>query len=144
MVSVALLYAVNIYVDDRKLSNQYVTGDNMATALEIVNQFSQTQDTSLLADDFKFIGPLDQADGKEAFIELNNGFVPMIQDVRMLQQFDNGNSVCSIYEMDINVPTGKTITTAVADWVVVENGKLQVQRIYYDAREFVSEMQQKA
>ncbi len=113
----------------------------MATALEIVNKFSQTQDTSLLADDFKFIGPVDQAHGIDEFMKLNASFFPMVADMRMLQQFENGNDVCTIFEIDVNVPTGGTIMLTVADWVVVENGKMAVQRIYYDAREFAAAMQ---
>ena len=116
----------------------------MATALEIVNKFSQTQDTSLLADDFKFIGPVDQTEGIPAFMELNATFFPMVAGMRMLQQFENGNNACSIYEMDVNVPTGETITLKIADWAVVENGKITVQRIFYDAREFATAMQQQA
>ncbi len=116
----------------------------MATALEIVNKFSQTQDTSLLTDDFKFIGPVDQTEGIPAFMELGANFMPMVADTRMLQQFENGNNACSIYEMDLNVPTGDSITLKIAEWSVVENGKISVQRIYYDAREFAAAMQQKA
>jgi hypothetical protein len=114
----------------------------MATALEIVNKFSQTQDKSLLADNFKFIGPVDQTEGIEAFMELNASFFPMVADMRMLQQFENGDNVCSIYELDVNMPTNEMITLTVADWVVVENGKMKLERIYYDAREFAAAMQQ--
>lgn len=116
----------------------------MATALEIVNKFSETHDSTLLADDFKFIGPVDQTEGIEAFMELNASFFPMVAGMRMLQQFENGDNVCSIFEMDVNVPTGDMITLKVADWAVVENSKISVQRIFYDAREFAAAMQVEA
>lgn len=116
----------------------------MATALEIVNKFSQTHDRSLLADDFKFIGPVDQVEGIDAFMKLNAEFFPTVKDVRMLQQFENGDNACSIYEMDLMMPGGDILTLKVADWAVVENGKLKEQRIYYDAREYAAAVQQQA
>ena len=43
----------------------------MGQALDIVNTFMQSQDASLLADDFRFSGPVDQTTGIDAFIKLN-------------------------------------------------------------------------
>ena len=113
----------------------------MGKALETVNQFMQTQDTSLLNDDFNFIGPVDQTTGVADFMKLNESFFPLVSDMRMLQQFENGNDVCSIYELDINIPSGESLTLKVADWVKVENGKMVEERIYYDAREYAAVMQ---
>jgi hypothetical protein len=73
----------------------------MGQALDTVNTFMQSQDTSLLADDFRFIGPVDQTTGIDAFIKLNESFFPLVTGMRMLKQFENGNDVCSIYEMDL-------------------------------------------
>ncbi len=108
----------------------------MGQALDTVNTFMQSQDTSLLADDFRFIGPVDQATGIDAFMKLNESFFPLVTGMRMLKQFENGNDVCSIYEMDLKSPSGQSLTLNIADWVVVKNGKMEVERIYYDAREF--------
>ncbi len=110
----------------------------MGQALDIVNKFFNEQDVSVLADDFKFIGPVDQTNGKDAFLELSAGFIPLIAEQRMLTQFENDNSVCLIYEMDLNMPSGETMTLKIADWVKVENGKMVEERIYYDAREFAA------
>ena len=110
----------------------------MGQALDIVNQFMQSQDTSLLADNFRFIGPVDQTTGIEAFMKLNESFFPLVTGMRMLKQFENGDDVCSIYEMDLKSPAGTSLTLNVADWVVVKNGKMEEERIYYDAREFAA------
>ncbi len=110
----------------------------MGQALDIVNRFMQSQDPSFLADDFSFIGPIDQTTGIDAFMKLNEGFFPLVTGMRMLKQFEHGNDVCSIYEMDLTSPSGTSLTLNIADWVVVNNGKMVKERIYYDAREFAA------
>ncbi len=110
----------------------------MGQALDIVNQFMHSQDTSLLADEFKFIGPVDQTNSIEAFVKLNQSFFPLVTEMRMLKQFENGDDVCSIYEIDFKPPTGTTLTLKIADWVVVRNDKMVEERLYYDAREYAA------
>lgn len=110
----------------------------MGQALDIVNRFMQSQDTSLLADDFRFIGPVDQTTGIDAFTKLNESFFPLVTGMRMLKQFEHGNDVCSLYEMDLKSPSGTSLTLHIADWVVVNNGKMVQERIYYDARAFAA------
>lgn len=110
----------------------------MGQALDTVNSFMQSQDTALLAEDFKFIGPVDQTTGIDAFMKLNQSFFPMVTGMRMLKQFENGDDVCSIYEIDVKPPTGEVLTIKVADWVLVRNGKLLEERLYYDAREYAA------
>ena len=70
----------------------------------------QSQDTSLLAEDFRFIGPVDQTTGVDAFMQLNAGFFPLVTGMTMLKQFEQGNDVCSIYTMDLTVPSGTALT----------------------------------
>ena len=111
----------------------------MGKALDTVNAFLQNQDVTVLAENFKFIGPVDQTTGLEEFGKLNEAFTPHIAGMRMLSQFENGDQVVSIYEMDLNAPSGKAITLKVSDWVKVENGKMVEERIFYDPREFIAE-----
>jgi len=40
--------------------------------------------------------------------------------------------------MNLESPAGTSLTLNVADWVVVKNGKMEEERIYYDAREFAA------
>ncbi len=110
----------------------------MGQALDTVNQFMQSQDTSLLAEDFRFMGPVDQTSGIEAFMKLNQSFFPMVTGMRMLRQFENGEDVCSIYEIDVKPSTGDSLTLKIADWVVVKNGKMVEERLFYDAREYAA------
>ncbi len=110
----------------------------MGQALDIVITFMQSKDIALLADDFRFIGPVDQTTGIEAFMKLNESFFPLVTGMRMLIQFEHGNDVCSIYEMDLTSPSGTSLTLNIADWVIVKNGKMVEERLYYDAREFAA------
>jgi hypothetical protein len=124
--------------DEHNYSQANQKGNRMGQALDTVNSFMQSQDTALLAEDFKFIGPVDQTTGIDAFMKLNQSFFPMVTGMRMLKQFENGGDVCSIYEIDVMPPTGNVMTLKVADWVVVKNGKLVEERLYYDAREYAA------
>jgi len=63
----------------------------MGQALDIVNTFMQSQDTSFLADDFRFIGPVYQTTGIEAFMKLNESFFLLVTGMRMLTQFEKRN-----------------------------------------------------
>ena len=110
----------------------------MGQALDLVNQFMQSQDPSLLAEDFRFLGPVDQTTGVEAFMQLNASFFPLVTGMRMLKQFEQGNDVCSLYEMDLKAPTGTSLTLHIVDWVVVNDRKMVEERIYYDAREYAA------
>src|SRR5215469_157001 len=85
-------------------------GRPMGQALDLVNQFMQSQDTSLLAEDFRFLGPVDQTTCVDAFMKLNASFFPLVTGMRMLKQFEHGNDVCSIYEMDLKGPAGTSLT----------------------------------
>lgn len=110
----------------------------MGQTLDLVNRFMQSQDPSLLAEGFRFLGPVDQTTGIEAFMKLNEGFFPLVTGMRMLKQFEQEHDVCSIYEMDLTSPSGTSLTLHVADWVTVERGKMVEERIYYDARAFAA------
>jgi hypothetical protein len=114
----------------------------MGQALDIVNKYLLEQDVSVVADDFRFVGPVDQRTGKDAFLQLSADFAPLVAGMRMLKQFENGNDVCSIYEMDLNLPNGTSTTLKIADWVVVKDGKMVEEQIVYDAREYAAAMAQ--
>jgi hypothetical protein len=116
----------------------------MGNALTLVNEFYEVTNKSkdadrirpFIADNFSFVGPLAQTFGAEEFIALNKGFLPVHVETRILEQFENGSEVCSIYELDLRKPNGDIFTTKMADWVTVRHGRMAEQRIYYDPREF--------
>ena len=115
----------------------------MESALETVNRFYGTTNNRdadgvgrLVADDIRFVGPLMATTGAEAYVEINRQLLPSHLAMRMKGQFENGDQVCSIYEMDLRTPDGGSLTVEMADWITVTDGKISSQRIYYDPRKF--------
>jgi ketosteroid isomerase-like protein len=115
----------------------------MGEALEIVKKLYKLTDSKkttgledLLANDMVFVGPVMRSDGAKQYITLNEQLLPFHIQTRMKSQFEKGDEVCSIYEMDLRTPSGGAITLQVADWIRTEGGKVAEQRIYYDPREF--------
>jgi ketosteroid isomerase-like protein len=81
-----------------------------------------------------------QVKGAGAFVELNRQFLPAMRGSRMLRQFEKGDEVCSIYELGLVRPSGSQFSAHMADWIKVRDGRMAVQRLYYDAREFEKQM----
>lgn len=112
--------------------------------LDLVNRFydltnnksTTTGLDELIADDMTFSGPLIQASGAKNYIEMLGQFLKFHKGWRMLKQFENGNDVCSIYEVRLGTPAGGTFNVLIADWITVSNGRISRQNIYYDPREF--------
>ncbi len=117
----------------------------MGKSLEIVNQFHHSVGNKspewqdLVTDDVLFSGPVQTCKGKKEFIQLNNGFFQFHKKTRMLNQFENGNTVCSIYEMDIKAPSGKDIVCHISELATLKGGQITEFKIYYDPREFMKE-----
>lgn len=115
----------------------------MGKALETANRFYEITENKkgkgledVITEDMTFDGPLMKFNGAKEYVESTKQFLQMHRATRMLKQFENGNDVCSIYEMDVATPAGGMITLEVVDWVQVANGKVAKQKIFYDPREF--------
>lgn len=116
----------------------------MGIALDLVNRFYDVclvrKDAQgirpFLADGFVFVGPMARTEGADAFVALNAGFLPAMRGVQMMRQFERGDEVCSLYELELQTPAGETLVAPMADWVTVKDGKMLAQQIYYDARAF--------
>lgn len=115
----------------------------MGKALETTNRFYEITESKkgkgledMIAKDMTFDGPLMKFNGAKEYIESTKQFLQMHRATRMQKQFENGNDMCSIYEMDVATPAGGMITLEIVDWVQVANGKVARQKIFYDPREF--------
>jgi ketosteroid isomerase-like protein/uncharacterized protein YndB with AHSA1/START domain len=111
--------------------------------LAVVNRFYEAtaaREAAALAplvdDDVTFEGPLMRASGAREYLGLNEQLVGFHRDTKMLRQFENGSSVCSIYELTMATPAGGEVALTMADWIEVADGKIASQRIYFDPREF--------
>ncbi|MBL4594127.1 MAG: nuclear transport factor 2 family protein [Flavobacteriales bacterium] len=94
----------------------------------------------VIADNIVFTGPVDQVNGLEAFAKLNEGFMPMIRGNEMKQAVEAGSFVITQIEMDVAMPSGKTIKLDMSEWYEIKAGKIQSIKVYYDAEEFRKEL----
>jgi ketosteroid isomerase-like protein len=115
----------------------------MGTALDVVNRFytaSNTRDASQLADlvsdDVTFVGPLMQARGAAEYLAMNERLLRFHQETTMLRQFEDGDQVCSLYELGMRTPSGSLLTFLIADWIEVQQGRVATQRLFFDPRAF--------
>jgi ketosteroid isomerase-like protein len=115
----------------------------MGQASDVVNRFYEVTNARrakdlppLVSDDVTFVGPLMQVAGAGEYVAMNEQLLGFHAGTRMLHQFEDGDDVCSIYELDMKTPAGDSITLTMADWIRVGGGKVISQRIYFDPREF--------
>ncbi len=92
-----------------------------------------------VADDIQFTGPVDQVTGKEAFVALNNRFMPSVRGNTVKNVVTSGNWVITQQEMQVAMNSGKTIVLDMNEWWQVEDGKITSIKIYYDAEQYRSE-----
>ena len=106
-------------------------GAGMASGTDSWKQF--------IADDITFNGPAAQVSGVQAFVELNEGFMSMVRGNRMKKAVEVDNFVITQVEIDVAMPSGKTITLDMSEWYETKDGKIQSIKVYYDAEEFRKE-----
>ena len=115
----------------------------MGKAADAVNRFYDVCNNrqgegleGLILGDVEFEGPLMKLRGAHEYLSTVGPFLKFHKGMRMLRQFEEGDHVCSIYEMTLSTPTGGTLTLGFADWIRVEGGLVAEQKLYYDPREF--------
>jgi ketosteroid isomerase-like protein len=111
--------------------------------LGVVNRFYEATSNrridelaGLIREDVTFDGPVMQARGAREYLTMNEQLLGFHRGTTMLRQFENGDAVCSIYELTMGTPAGGDLTLTVADWMEVADGRIAAQRIYFDPREF--------
>jgi len=116
----------------------------MKNAIEIANRFYELCNTSqgegfaqLVHKQIEFHGPVMRLSGAEQYIAAVGPLLKFHKGMRMLKQFEDGDEVCSIYEMTLGTPAGGTLTLEFADWIRVADGQIVGQKLYYDPREFM-------
>jgi ketosteroid isomerase-like protein len=95
--------------------------------------------TELVSENITFTGPVDHVRGKQKFIELNQGFFPLVRGYEHLNAFEQGNFVCLEGTFKVATPGGNEIDLKMAEVYTIENGKIEEVRVYYDAEEFRKE-----
>ena len=92
-----------------------------------------------ITDDITFTGPAAQVSGKTDFINLNEGFMSMVRGARMIKAVEVDNFVITQVEIDVAMPSGKTITLDMSEWYEIKDGKIKSIKVFYDAEEFRKE-----
>ena len=115
------------------------------TALETVQAFQMSMGSGnndwadMVSENITFTGPVDQVKGKEAFIELNKNFFPMVRGYEPLNAFGNGTYASLEGTFKVATPKGNEIELLMAEVYTIEDGKIKSVRVYYDAEEFRKE-----
>jgi limonene-1,2-epoxide hydrolase len=108
--------------------------------LEIVSAFITEKDVSRavqhLTEDVRFSGPLMSIQGKAEYRALLEQFLSAHIQTRILQQFADESSACSINELVVRAPTGEPLTIPMAEWFQLRGMLIAEHRVFYDPREF--------
>ncbi len=118
----------------------------MSSAANIFEKFLEASSSGdfvaaagYLADNYKFHGPLFQADNKKDYVEGTAQLAAIVRGHKMLRQWTDGDEACSVYDFHIETPKGKGSIT-MTDWTTVKNGKMVSSRLIFNTSEFVALM----
>src|SRR2546430_5495318 len=95
-------------------------------------------------EDFSFSGPFVQTSSRDAFFQSAAPLARIVRGHRLLKQWDDGDDVCSFYELNLETPAGKG-AVLMSEWHTVRRSKLVSARVVFDtaarSEEHTSELQ---
>lgn len=115
----------------------------MGQAIDVANRYFDIWQNrngeglaEVLSDDFSFIGPLDQLD-RQGMLAVVPMMGQAIEKFHMRQQFEDGDNVCCIYDLEMATPAGK-LKIPMAECMRISSGKISEIRLYFDPRELAA------
>jgi ketosteroid isomerase-like protein len=114
----------------------------MESPSEIVAKYYQAFDAhkdgwqQLIAEDINFDAPIQKARGKKEFVTMTEQFLHFHRKTQLLERFEQGDSVCSIFKFVMDTPDGQPLTCEVAEWARVQGGRIADIKLLYDPRGF--------
>ena len=112
----------------------------MGKSIEVVKKFHQAWNSKnidaiekLLTDDTVYEGPLLTWKGKKEYIEGAKQILPGFVAIKVLKQFEDGNTVFTIEDIITNTPDGQ-VTLHVAEVNELKGDKIVKARTYFDPR----------
>lgn len=118
----------------------------MAKPVEIVEQYhgafgngDAATARSLLADDLRFEGPIEQFDSADEYMQSVAKLAEIVTGTDVKTVVADGADVVTIYDLHTSTPAG---TSHVAEWARVEGGKIAEMRVFFDARPFAAMFEQ--
>lgn len=94
----------------------------------------------LVAEDVSLEGPLANAKGKTAFIEVNKTFFSSIQSSEIHTIVEHNDRIITQITTKVLMPSGKTISLEISEWYEIKNNLIQSLKVYFDSHEFRTEM----
>jgi hypothetical protein len=88
---------------------------------------------ALLAEDARFVGSMGTADGRDACVNGVRGLRDLLQDIRVVHRFVDGDDVLTWFELVID----GIAPVPVANWSHVENGQITEIRVTFDPRSLI-------
>jgi len=99
-----------------------------------IASFDEARLRGMLAPDFVYEGPIaGRRPGADSFVRGLMAFVKTLKAVRMLSELRVGNEAAFLYDCDVSQPAG---TFRFAEFLRVDNAKIQEIRLVFDATEF--------
>ena len=89
---------------------------------------------SLLDDRLDFAGPIDRFDSADAYQQAIRGLLQMKTDIVVHKTFVDGPDVVTWYDLHTRIAA----PALVAEWSHVENGRITMVRVVFDARPFAA------
>lgn len=87
---------------------------------------------SLVTDDFSFRGPMGfRTDGRDAFFAAARAKYEHVRDLRILRQWEDGDDVCSVYELDVATPRAKA-SLLMTEWNSIRDGRVASALLVFD------------
>jgi len=90
---------------------------------------------TLVSEDFAFKGPFIEAASRDAFFTSAAGLTRIVRGHRLLRQWQDGDDICSIFEMNLEAPT-KTGSLPVCEWHACRQGIVVSARLLFDTAAF--------
>jgi ketosteroid isomerase-like protein len=110
-------------------------------AAEVVQRYHEAMGSgdvqtarSLLADDLRFEGPIDEFDNADDYLQALGRLAQIVTGTDMRKVVASGDDVVTIYDLH----TSAAGTSPVAEWATVRDGKIAELRVYFDARPFAA------
>lgn len=86
---------------------------------------------AVVTDEFHFTGPFVEATNREAYFASAAGLAPIVRGHQLLHQWQDGNEVCSIYDVALETPVGRGKVT-MSEWHTTADEKLIAGRVILD------------
>jgi ketosteroid isomerase-like protein len=110
------------------------------TAEQVVGRYNEAMGAgdfatarSLLADDLRFVGPIEEFRSADAYLESLAKLGQIVTGMQPQAVVASGDDVVTIYTLKTTVTD-----SPVAEWARVKDGKIVEIRVYFDARPFAA------